>query len=254
MIRFLVALTVGAMLAGPLDAEPDAQIAIIIDDLGYTLSQGRRVAALPAPVAVAILPDTPRAAAIARLAHKANKEVLLHMPMQSIGQTNAQPGTLSIDTSKETLVALVRRQVNALPHVDGLNNHQGSLLTRHPGHMRWLMEYLAETSLYFVDSYTTHHSVAISEAHALGIPAVRRHVFLDTNPDPAAIEAEFERAIALAQQQGYALIIGHPYPATLELLERRLGDLPHAGIDIVAPSQLTQVSSTALASAVVAAP
>lgn len=240
ILRSIIA-TVALLLAGSLAGAPDARIAIIIDDMGYALSQGRRVAALPAPVAVAILPDTPRAAAIARLAYAADKEVLLHLPMQSMGQTDTVPGTLSIDTSQETLAAEVRRQVAALPHVAGLNNHQGSLLTRHPGHMRWLMETLSDTSLYFVDSYTTHHSVAIDEAHALGIPAVRRHVFLDTDPKPAAIDAQFERAIKLAQRQGYAVVIGHPYPATLALLENRLSDLADAGIKVVAPSVLASV-------------
>ncbi len=226
-------------LAGSIVAKAQPQLAIIIDDLGYGIGPAKRVTALEAPVALAILPGTPKAVAIAHLAHAANKEVLLHLPMQSMGEDPKQPGTLNIDTTRAALINEVRRQVANLPHVAGLNTHQGSLLTQHPGHMRWLMEYLSSTSLYFIDSYTTHHSVALDEAAAFGIPAARRHVFLDNVQEQQQIEAELDRAIQLARHQGFAIAIGHPYPETLAILERRLPNLAVEGVSLVHPSALT---------------
>jgi polysaccharide deacetylase 2 family uncharacterized protein YibQ len=72
------------------------------------------------------------------------------------------------------------KSIDAVPFVVGVNSHRGSLLTRHPGHMTWLMkEILSRENLFFVDSYITAASVALNIALESGVPAVRRDAFLD---------------------------------------------------------------------------
>jgi polysaccharide deacetylase 2 family uncharacterized protein YibQ len=215
-------------------AEP-ARIAIIIDDLGYEFAAGQRAVNLPGPVTCAVLPDTPRGRDLANAAHAAGKEVLLHLPLQSESDMgHADPGTIVLDTTREEFAASFARSLASVPNVIGVNSHKGSLLTRHPGHMSWLMEEIrAHGNLLFVDSYTTHRSVALSVARESGIPAVRRDVFLDTDRDPASVEREFERLKRLARSRGFAMGIGHPYTETLELLERELPRLAAEGIELV---------------------
>ena len=50
-------------------------------------------------------------------------------------------------------------------------------------------------------------------------------MFLDNERTTAAIDSAFHRALRLARKQGVALIIGHPYPQTLDYLEQRLVDV-----------------------------
>ena len=173
-------------------------------------------------------PSTPRGETLAELANANGKEVLLHMPMQSMDSDLSQePGVMSIDDSRLRFAHRLERGLGSVPHAIGINGHRGSLLTRHPGHMRWLMDELDNRKLLFVDSYTTHHSVALQMADEVGVPATRRNVFLDHDLSPARIQAEFERLVRLAHRDGSAVAIGHPYPATLEFLEKtlpRLGD------------------------------
>lgn len=239
MITRLLAILATLSLAGAALGAPAARLVIIIDDLGYSLSQGKRVATLPGPVACAILPDTPSAAQIAELAHAAGKEVMLHLPMQSMGEAIKSPDTLAMESSESDVRRIVKRHISTIPFVSGINNHQGSLLTRHPDHMDWLMAALADhQKLYFVDSYTTHHSVAVNAAAEHGVRAIRRHVFLDSDPSPEAIANELQRAIRLAHKQGFAVAIGHPYPATLDHLERALPELERQGIRLISPGQL----------------
>lgn len=220
--------------AAATSAEP-ARIAIIIDDLGYESAAGRRVVNLPGPVACAVLPDTPRGRDLAIAAHAAGKEVLLHLPLQpETDDGHNEPGTIVLDTTRTEFAASFAHSLASVPNVIGVNSHKGSLLTRHPGHMSWLMEEIrARGNLLFVDSYTTHHSVALSMARENGIPSVRRDVFLDTERDPAAIERQFERLKRLARSRGFAMGIGHPYRETLELLERELPGLKAEGIELV---------------------
>ena len=82
--------------------------------------------------------------------------------------------------------------LQSVPYAAGINSHRGSLLTQHPGHMQWLMEAIRERDgLYFVDSYTTHKSVALQIAAELNVAAIRRDVFLDPDRSEATIDREF---------------------------------------------------------------
>jgi uncharacterized protein len=106
--------------------------------------------------------------------------------------------------------------------------------------MQWVMQELKSRNLYFVDSMTTRDSVAGTTAAQFLVPSLRRHVFLDTVQTAEAIDIEFRRAIALAQQHGYAVAIGHPYPETLAYLEIALPMLAEWPVEIVSVSVLLE--------------
>jgi len=227
--------------------EPLGRIALIIDDLGNVLHAGERTAARKGPVACAVLPHTPFGTIIARQAHLSGKEVLLHLPLQPVGRVELiQAGTIDIDNTRDQLVRIFEADIGSIPHVVGVNNHMGSLLTRHPGHMSWLMGAVkARGNLFFVDSYTTNSSVALQLAREHDIPAMRRDVFLDNVPTRAAIDREFARLRRRAKRNGTAIGIGHPYPETLNYLEHALPELMRDGIELVAVADLLQDSISA---------
>lgn len=218
------------------------EIAFIIDDLGSRLEIGRQVIRLPGPVACAFLPFAPHTPALARLAHDRNKEVLLHLPMQSMEGAAPDAGGVTLDMTEQQLTRTLKAALARVPHVVGLNNHQGSLLTRHPGHMLWLMRALrADRRLYFVDSRTTKYTVARQIAYENRVPSVSRDVFLDADPSPAAVEREFKRLLDLARRNGSAIAIGHPQPATLAVLARELPRLSSRhGAKLVPVARLVQ--------------
>jgi len=98
----------------------------------------------------------------------------------------------------------------------------------------WLMEELhAIGGLFFVDSYTAVESVALQLAQEAGIPAVRRHVFLDAEISHEGVRFQFARLVAHAQEHGYAVGIGHPHTATLEVLAAWLPEARKRGFALV---------------------
>jgi len=224
------------------------RIAIIIDDLGYGLAAGERALQLPGPVGYAVLPVTPRGKALAEKAHASGKEVLLHLPLQSATPTDTdEPGGLLLDMTRGQFASTFAEDFESVPHAIGINSHRGSLLTRHPGHMAWLMEEIRlRGDLFFVDSYTTHESIALKLAHEAGIPAVRRDVFLDPDHAPGTLEWEFRRLKKLARQRGFAVGIGHPYPETLTMLEGELPKLAGEGFELVSISRYIELKSELL--------
>jgi polysaccharide deacetylase 2 family uncharacterized protein YibQ len=234
------------LFMNPVLAAP-ARIAIIIDDLGYEYVAGQRAINLPGPVACAVLPATPRARDLASAAHSAGKEVLLHLPLQSeSGDHFSEPGTIVLDTTRAEFAESFAASISSVPFAIGVNSHKGSLLTRHPGHMAWLMEEIrARGGLLFVDSYTTPRSIALKLARENGIPSARRDVFLDNDRDPESVAREFERLKRLARTRGLAIGIGHPYPQTLDLLERELPKLHADGFELISVSEYVMLKGVA---------
>ncbi len=217
-------------------------VAIVIDDLGNSHDLDVRAVDLPGPVTCAFLPHTPYAARLARRAHRAGKEVMLHLPMQAVDGQRLGPGGLTLHMTQTEFLHSLRDSLAAIPYVSGVNNHMGSLLTRHPGHMDWLMQALHQTgSLYFVDSRTTRATVAQMVAHEDGVPNTRRDVFLDNVAEDAAVAAQLRALIAKARHRGAALAIGHPHPATLRVLARVLPTLRQAGVRLVPVSELIRI-------------
>ena len=235
------------LLASQTGAGDLVRVAIIIDDLGNQLPAGRRAIDLQGDVAFAFLPGTPLAASLARKAYRDGKEVLLHLPLQAdAGEPLTDPVGIRLDMSRVEVGQAFERALKSVPHVIGVNSHRGSLLTQHPGHMQWLMDEIkARDNLFFIDSYTTHKSVALQIAAETRVTAAKRDVFLDPDPSPETVAREFERMKQLARKRGSVIAIGQPYEATLSLLERELPMLAAAGIELVPVSELVSASSGA---------
>lgn len=222
------------LMAGTIPA-----LGIIIDDVGHNLIRGRRLIALPAPVALAILPHTQSAQRLASEAGAAGKTVILHQPMENGASLPIGQGGLYVDMGRAELESTLQANLNSFIPIQGLNNHMGSRLTGEREAMDWVMQVLSARGLFFIDSRTSRDTKAAFAAEAHGVRHLSRDVFLDNERTPAAIDAAFQRGLELARKQGTALIIGHPYPETLDYLEQRLPGLEQAeGVVVVSVEDL----------------
>ena len=216
-------------------------ISIIIDDIGYRLHEDLRAIGLPGQVAFAIMPHSPHARKMSALANELGKEVLLHMPMQATAEEKNKflgPGALTLQMTHDEFIHTLDMSLRSVPHAIGVNNHMGSLLTRYPGHMGWLMKSLKSRNKFYVDSVTSSHSVAGHVAKGLQLPYLRRDVFLDNVQIDSDIEFQFEELIRIAKRNGLAVAIGHPYPETIAVLSKNLLLLDTYGVKLVSPKQM----------------
>jgi polysaccharide deacetylase 2 family uncharacterized protein YibQ len=262
-LSLLVILTADAA-ATDLDGRPGKAvrplIAIIIDDLGNQRVLGERAIALPGPVACSVIPGTAYGTYLAEQANAVGKEVILHLPMQAMQDTPHKSGNqaadqspllskqygITLDTNRVGFNEILSADLAFVPHTVGVNNHMGSLITRHPGHMQWLMEeLLSHGDLFFIDSYTSPASIAYDIALENGVPAARRDIFLDNEKSAENIMQEFERLKREARRRGYAIAIGHPNAVTLAFLERVLPGLFDEGFELVPVSRIVALSAPA---------
>ena len=217
------------------------KVAIIIDDIGHKRLDFAFLD-IPYQLTFSVLPFTPYGAEFARRARARGREVMVHIPMEPVGYPRVNPGKGALTTlmSDYELIRQLDADLAQVALAEGANNHMGSKLTQDEAAMRAVLAELKRRGMFFVDSRTIPNSVALKVARELGIPAVGRDVFLDHTIDEDSIRKSLARVAAIAKKRGYAVAIGHPHLATLNVLKRELPALKADGIEIVGVSKLVR--------------
>ncbi len=234
----IILLSAATSMAG---AGQAPRIALIIDDMGNNEMLGRWALHLPGSVTYAFLPHTPHGKDLARAAYARHREILLHLPMQPYDKTAHDKGMLRKGMAEAAFRRTLLSDIASIPHVSGVNNHRGSLLTSDTASMRRVMEGLRAFGLFFIDSRTAESSVAEKVAMESGIPTASRNIFLDHVIERKAIEGQFGKLVRMARHRGTAIGIGHPHPETLSVLSKMLPRLKRLGIRLVPVSKLTKL-------------
>ena len=216
-------------------------IAIIIDDIGHNWSAGERAMDIQAHLTFAVLPETQHAVRLANYAHNAGKEVMLHLPMENNMHQPLGSLALTSGLSEKGVAMVVDQAIRLVPFASGINNHMGSALTQEPQAMVWLMRAVKRHKLFFVDSRTTHKTVASQIALQQDIQTASRDVFLDNDQSLYGIDKEFRRLLTLAKQRRTAVAIGHPYPSTLQYLEHAIPMLNREGVQLISVSEILKI-------------
>lgn len=219
-----------------------SQIALIIDDMGNN-QQDEIAFTLPSKVTFAILPNKRLSKAFSSRAAAQQREVMLHMPMESLAGTNQERHALLSSMPPQQIIQTLQAALSTVPDAIGVNNHMGSRLTQLTLPMSITMEFLSEQGLFFVDSRTTKFSKAEYIAKKNGVLSTKRNVFLDHTPSVEQIDKQFHRLLRLAKKYGYAVGIAHPYPQTLEYLKTHLNSLEEHGITLVKLSEVLSSDS-----------
>ena len=215
------------------------KLAIILDDVGSDPAAVDQIFALHYPLTLSVLPLHQHSAAIAEEAHLRGYQVMLHLPMESIGNEAAEPQQLHVGMSSSQVSSDLGGMLNSVPYAVGVNNHQGSLATSNPALMAELMPLLRQRHLFFIDSRTTAATVAFDAAEHHGVPCAFRNVpFLDDVQEAGAIRRQLELAIHGAKEKGEAIAIGHPHPETLQVLREILPQVQGQGVQLVHASAL----------------
>ncbi len=216
-------------------------IAIILDDIGNEPVESlQSVLALKYPVTFAVLPYLQHTRTSAYHLHKHHFEIMLHMPMEPENYPAANPGEGAIlsNLNDAEIRAALKKALSSVPYARGVNNHMGSRITANRTLMRPVLEELRDTSLYFIDSRTQANSIAFRLARDLGLRTSRRDVFLDSEQSYDFAVKQLQEARRIANQQGSAIVIGHPYPTSLAALRDQMPRMNAEGYRFVFASDL----------------
>jgi len=221
------------------DRPKTTRIAVIIDDIGFSRTRAHRFLPLDIPITFSILPHVNHTRELAESLHTAGHEIMLHQPMEPVDRrSNPGPGALYTAYPRQAIVAEIERNIDAVPHVTGVNNHMGSKFTADPAKMEQALGVVKSRSLFFVDSLTTPRSAGFATASRLGIAAVRRNIFLDNCLTTQSILLQLARLQRRALLTGKAIAIGHPHPETVAALRIFDRKLKKEGVQFVPISDL----------------
>ena len=226
-------------VTGPEGKEGLPRVAIIIDDVGFDKAMAMAFSRLNPQITMAILPESPFGRAIADRLYVRDVEIMLHLPMEPMQypEVNPGPGALMADMPPDLLLETLRRDLDRIPYIKGVNNHMGSRLTTLSDQMRQVFSVLKKRDLFFIDSLTGRHSICRDSARLFQLAFAQRDVFLDNIQDKNYITGQINQLIQISQRHGSAIGIGHPYPATLETLALLLPEMQEK-VSIVRASEL----------------
>ena len=242
--RFLITPLFCLVLVAVANADQKPILSLVIDDLGYSLSKGQAAIELEGDHTYAIIPDATYSKRLANLANEMDKETILHLPLQSSSVLAArEPNALDESMNEDQLVVNLHTMLAEMPNIKGINNHMGSHLTEIDYFMRPIMDSIRSynSNLYFLDSLTTPRSVAQHVALNSGLDSISRDVFLDNDySNIESIRLQFHIWLRKAQEQGFAIAIGHPHSPTIEFLANNLREVEKS-FEFMSVSKLIEV-------------
>jgi polysaccharide deacetylase 2 family uncharacterized protein YibQ len=203
------------------------QIAIIIDDVGYDELLAKRLLEIDAAFTFSVLPHSPFQKRIAAAAHAKGIEIMLHQPMEPLEYpaVDPGPGALLSSMTPDELIRQLEKNLNAVPHIKGVNNHMGSRMTTNPPQLRQIFSVLKKKGYFFIDSRTSSQSACRNSARLFQVPFAERSVFLDHSQNPAFIRKQIELLVKIAGRDGEAIGIAHPHTPTYNMLKKMIPDL-----------------------------
>jgi polysaccharide deacetylase 2 family uncharacterized protein YibQ len=234
----------GVKIAKRPASQPGAnKVALIVDDMGYNLEAINELCSLGRPLTIAIIPYSPLASEIAAISKQHDLEVILHLPLEAINNSegNHSKGMITAGMSEDEIISIVEKNLDQVPYIRGVNNHMGSKVTANIQLMNIILGCLKDRNLFFIDSRTTASSVAYNIAQSLNIPSAYRHIFLDGELDESYIKGQLIELFQRAQKNGFALGICHPTKETLKVLKESFHLVDEYGLEPVLASQVVQI-------------
>jgi uncharacterized protein len=196
---------------------------VLIDDVGNSLTHLDEFLDIPVPITFAVMPGRPYSEESARRIIKAGFDIILHQPMEPVGDQDPGVGAILTSMEDDEITAILDRNLSGLPDMPAINNHMGSKATADVRVMTSVLTYLKKHGMFFVDSYTTGKSVAEEIARKLDMPYARRTaLFLDNEGDEKNIEKAFTAGVDLAEQAGISIMIGHVHSGGLAKVIREM--------------------------------
>lgn len=225
------------------EISPIPRMAFIIDDVGEYELGALELKKLNIPITASILPDSPGAHQEALWVEEYQLKAIIHLPMQpmnSNGKTYNPEEVITLKSTDEQIRNLIERARNIVPNAQGINNHEGSLVTSRPDIMNRVLKIIKEEDLFFIDSRTIGSTVAYDIARQLQIKTAAKDLFIDHVQTYSHSLAQIQKLVDIARKNGKAIGIGHPRPTTLKAIQDSLPLIQARGIKIVYVSELLE--------------
>jgi len=217
------------------------RLALVLDDLGYTLKNLEGIKDLGVPLTLAVLPGLKYSEAVCAFAEKNGIEVIVHLPMEPGRKgISLEKDTIMTDMKDSTIRQIVNDSFRTVPGARGVSNHMGSGATKDPRVLSVIFGEIRKRNMFFLDSFTTSGSVCGKVGVQAGITCLKRDVFIDNDPKVDAVIRQMETAGEKARLNGRAIAIGHDKDVTVTALKEVIPRMKKEGIRFVVLSDMIE--------------
>jgi len=238
---YLVKEKVPAIVPTKPESTGHGQMAIVIDDFGYSKEPISAFAGINRPLTFAIIPYLPFSNEAAARGLSSGHQVLLHLPMEPLAQAEqSEKLTIAVNMTDGEIQEMTRKAIQSIPGLIGVNNHQGSRATADKRVMKAVLGELKVNNLFFLDSRTNSQSIGAETARQMGIRTGENQLFIDNTDDVSAIKAKLRTAQEVAFKHGSVIIIGHAHMNTATAVSEMISELESKGIQLVFLSQMVK--------------
>lgn len=201
-----------------------AKLALLLYGFGDDAAEARAFQ-LPVPFAAAIAPGMKHSVELFREAHRHDREVVMHLPLEPINypQVNPGAGTVLVTMSDARITGQLRRHFDQSGPVVAVANLMGSLATQDMSVMTSVYGELKRRNLPFLHVQPAAGSVCRRLAADLGVVYDEPDEVLDREPRAAssrALDLAWNAALKEARARGRLLVMVRVTPHLLEWLPR----------------------------------
>ena len=216
------------------------QIAIVIDDWGYSLNNFLIIEQIKQPLTCGVLPGLKNSNLVMQKLNNLGFEIILHLPMEPKIKQNLEKNTITLGLNTEQIHNIFQKDLASVAFAKGVSNHMGSCITEDKKAIAMVMAEAKEHKLYFFDSLVTSHSVCSALAKKIKIKFAKMDVFLDNQDSFEYIKGQLIRLRNVARKHGTAVGIGHDRKNTLLVLKKMLPQMEAKGYKFVFLSQVVK--------------
>ncbi len=218
------------------ESEPEpARLSLVLFGFRDEAAAADSFFALPASFAVALSPGTEHSGDLFRFAHRREREVVLHLPLEPINypSVNPGPGTLLVTMKPARIARDVRRYLDQAAPVSAVANHMGSLATQDMTVMTAVYRELRKQQVPFLHVNPAAGAVCRPLASEMGVQYLEPGFVIDGETrvkDTRQLEKSWKEALAEARHRGQLMVLVRATPLTYRWLPKaleakRLGDV-----------------------------
>lgn len=191
------------------------KIAIVIDDFGGWDRAGvDEILNSNVPITCAIMPFVDNTQQDYNTAIANGKEVILHMPMQAhvnLPESWYGPVYISNNEQPATAIEKLEKCLATMPEAKGFNIHIGSGASKNASLMSEMYKYADQHNMFFLDSRTVIEDKCEEACKMAGSTYLGRDIFLEPskNRSYAGVTSRLNEAIAMVNEKGFCIVIGH---------------------------------------------
>lgn len=243
MIREKDGLTPFDAYRRPFPATEGPKIALVVVDIGLSPeASAAAIKALPPETSLVISPYAEALDTLQSQARGQGHELWLSLPLESSAVPSPDPGAkaiylnASMERNKERLLWTLGRTIGYA----GVAAITPSPVLASESQARRLLGNVFSRGLALADLSEKPAKTAKTEAGMSQAPYIGGGVFADAHSDPESIRETLDLAVSKALKNNSAVVVIHPYPASLKEVQKWIAGLEDQGITLTPLSALAK--------------